>query len=108
MDFQEAENRFRWLGEQLRSGRLTEAQYRAALAELRVVDAAGRTWMQQEISGIWHVYHGGQWQAAQPPRPAAPPPPAIPQYQPQVQPAVPATGSTCAAGRRWLRRAAAA
>ena len=58
MDFSEAGRRFRWLETQRRIRRISMAQYRAALAELRVYDTAGRLWMLQEITGRWHVYDG--------------------------------------------------
>ena len=89
MDYPEAETRFRRLEDQLRAGQINEPQYKAALAELRVVDAAGITWMLQEHTGAWFVYQNGAWRAAQPPRPSAPatPPPApAPVASPYPQP----------------------
>lgn len=83
MDFLEAESRFRWLENQLATGAMTEAQYRAAMNVLRVTDQNGRLWMMQERTGRWYVYLDNQWLAAEPPitRPTAPPPPlATPVY----------------------------
>ncbi|MHB1357413.1 MAG: hypothetical protein ACYCZF_15710 [Anaerolineae bacterium] len=70
MDFRQAAQRFRWLERQRRTRRITELQYRTALYELRVTDDAGRLWMPQEVTGIWHVYDGTQWIPSIPPRQA--------------------------------------
>jgi len=91
MNFQEAENQFRWLESQLATGQMSLDQYRAALNQIRVMDAQGRLWMPQERTGAWHVFDGQRWVAAAPYPPAAPgaPPVAMP-YQPAA-PAVPPT-----------------
>lgn len=68
MDFREAEARFRQLELQLRIRRITPEAYRAALNAIRVTDAQGRLWMIQERTGRWHVYEGGRWLPAMPPR----------------------------------------
>lgn len=85
--FQEAERQFRWYTDEYHGGRLDQASYRSAIDQLRVTDAQGRQWIQQEGSGRWHVWTGAQWQPATPPyqptAPAAPPPPA--QATPQVR-----------------------
>ncbi len=87
MNFQEAESRFRWLSDELAAGRISEAQYRAGLNEIRVTDERGGLWMMQERTGQWHLYNGSQWIPASPPRPAAPAPPPPP--QPAAMPAPP-------------------
>ncbi len=92
MDFNEAEQRFRFLEDQRKRGVITIEQYRAELNWLRVTDAWGRVWMPQERTGQWHVYEGGQWRAAQPPAqtpPPPPPPPADVASPPRLQPAQP-------------------
>ncbi len=95
MDFYEAEHRFRWLEGQRASGQLNDARYRAELSKLRVTDQWGRVWMPQERTGQWYVYHNGQWMAAQPPYPSAPPsPPPPPAPRPQQQPAQPMPRTT--------------
>jgi hypothetical protein len=91
MDFNEAEQRFRFLEDQRKRGVITLEQYRAGLNVLRVTDAQGRLWMPQERTGRWFVYQNGRWRAAQPPSHTSspPPPPAdvVSQLHPQpVQP----------------------
>lgn len=75
MDFLEAEQRFRFIEDQITRGVITEAQYRAELNLLRVTDAQGRLWMPQERTGQWFVYQNGEWVAALPPVQTPPPPP---------------------------------
>ncbi len=95
MDFNEAEQRFRFLEEQRRRKAISMEQYRAELNRLRVMDVYGRLWMPQERTGRWHVYENGRWRAAQPPvQPVAPVAPSQPypqpvQPQPYVQPVQP-------------------
>jgi len=89
MDFNEAEQRFRFLEDQRNRGAITPEQYRAELNLLRVTDAQGRLWMPQERTGQWYVHEGGQWRAAQPPTQtphSPPPPPAGVASQPRPQP----------------------
>jgi len=86
MDFDEAEQRFRFLEDQRKRGAITPEQYRAELNLLRVTDAQGRLWMPQERTGQWYVHEGGQWKAAQPPTQTPPPPPPPPAtVAPQVR-----------------------
>ena len=92
MNFNEAEQRFRFLEDQRTRGVITMEQYRAELNLLRVTDAQGRLWMLQERTGHWYIHEGGQWRAAQPPvqmPPPPPPPPADVAPQPRSQPAQP-------------------
>ncbi len=92
MDFNEAEQRFRFLEDQRKRGAITPEQYRAELNLLRVTDAQGRLWMPQERTGQWYVHEGGQWRAAQPPTqtpPPLPPPPATVAPQVRSQPVQP-------------------
>jgi hypothetical protein len=90
MDFNEAEQRFRFLEDQRNRDAITPEQYRAELNLLRVTDTQGRLWMPQERTGQWYVHEGGQWRAAQPPTQTPPPPPPV-TAAPQVrlQPAQP-------------------
>ncbi len=92
MDFNEAEQRFRFLEDQRKRGAITPEQYRAELNLLRVTDAQGRLWMPQERTGQWYVHEGAQWRAAQPPTqtpPPLPPPPATVAPQVRSQPVQP-------------------
>jgi hypothetical protein len=92
MDFNEAEQRFRFLEDQRSRGAITPEQYRAELNLLRVTDAQGRLWMPQERTGQWYVHEGGQWRAAQPPMQTLPSPPlleVVPQPRQQSLPPQP-------------------
>ncbi len=77
MDFQTAIAIFQQLNGNLQAGAIDINAYRQQLAEVRVVDQAGRTWMIQEQTGQWFVWDGSQWQPGTPTVPAASP--AIPQ-----------------------------
>ncbi|MHB1356539.1 MAG: hypothetical protein ACYCZF_11240 [Anaerolineae bacterium] len=95
MNYQEAEQRFHGLEQQLSAGQITMDQYRTGLNELRVTDSAGRLWMPQERTGAWYVYLDGQWQPASavqnPPQPS-------PAYAPQSTPIRPAQQASQATG----------
>lgn len=64
MDFKEAEQRFRFLEDQLARNVITIEQYQTELQQIRITDAQGRLWMLQERTGQWFVQEGGQWRAA--------------------------------------------
>lgn len=104
MDFNEAEQRFRWLEDQRARGVITMEQYRSELNLLRLTDAHGRLWMLQERTGQWFVQDGGQWRAASPgnarqPAMASPPaPPAPPAQSAQV----PEKGGGCGKALLYL------
>lgn len=80
--FQNAEQQFKLLDDQFNAGKITLDQYRAALVQLRVVDANGEAWQLQERTRNWFVFRQGQWAAATPPGATPPPPPALNQMQP--------------------------
>lgn len=65
--YEEAERLFADLERQRQAGQLSQTDYAARLNALRVVDEYGRTWMLQEGSGQWYVYHNDAWVAATPP-----------------------------------------
>jgi hypothetical protein len=67
LSHEQAERLFDELERQRQAGQLSQADYAARLNALRVVDEYGRTWMLQEGSGQWHVYHDDAWVAATPP-----------------------------------------
>jgi hypothetical protein len=69
--FTKAERQFSQLNNDFRAGRITPAQYEAAVQALRVQDAHGRHWLIRPDNGKWHVYEGQAWVQAQPPRPPA-------------------------------------
>lgn len=79
MDLNHAEQSFRELERLLETGQLDIETYRQRLAELRVLDNEGRTWMMQERTGRWYVWTGDAWVPGEPRKPAemsVPPPPA--------------------------------
>ncbi len=67
MHFAEAEQRYRELEDSLIRGDLVEEDFLAQVAQLRLVDEAGRRWMLSARSGRWLVHDGQQWVFAQPP-----------------------------------------
>jgi LysM repeat protein len=68
MQFAEAEKQYRELEEKLLRGELSEDGFAARVAELRVLDEAGRRWMLSGRTGRWLVHDGKQWVFAEPPR----------------------------------------
>lgn len=66
--FSLAEERFRALQEDRRSRRLQPRAFRAAVRELAVSDAEGRTWMLGPEDGTWYRRDPQRWVAAEPPR----------------------------------------
>lgn len=66
--FSLAEERFRELQEDRRSRRLQARAFRAAVRELAVSDAEGRTWMLGPEDGTWYRRDPQRWVAAEPPR----------------------------------------
>ena len=84
MDFSQAAAQFRLFDQQFRSGQITYDQYRAAVAQLQVVDAQGNFWQMQEQTGAWFMLWQGQWVPATPPGMAVPPP-QISSQPPQMQ-----------------------
>jgi hypothetical protein len=76
LTYEQAEQAYAELERQRRAGQLGQADYTARLNALQVVDEYGRTWMLQEGTGQWFVYHDNAWMAATPPgrEPRAPQP----------------------------------
>ena len=66
MQFAEAEMQYRELEEKLLRGELSEDDFTARVAELRVLDEAGRRWMLSGRTGRWLVHDGKQWVFADP------------------------------------------
>lgn len=64
--FQEAEERYYALRGKFAAGRLDAEQFDAALRELMVEDAEGRTWMLGANSARWYFYDGAQWVEGEP------------------------------------------
>jgi len=76
MNIQEARERFQWLEAQLKAGSITEEQYLAQAAALRVADEQGRWWAIEAHSGAWLTYDGEKWVPSVPPAVGAPAQPA--------------------------------
>jgi hypothetical protein len=97
--FQQVENEYFRLKGQLATGRITRAQFEAALHALLFTDAQGRYWMLGADSGRWFVHDGNQWLEQNPPTgasaapplnlPPAAPPPAYTPPLPAPTPAAP-------------------
>jgi hypothetical protein len=73
--FRQAEAQYERLMNEVVAGSINLEQFHQQLNQIRVTDAQGRTWMLQEGSGQWFVWHNGQWMQAQPyaGAPTAPP-----------------------------------
>lgn len=73
--FRQAEAQYERLMNAVVAGSINLEQFHQQLNQIRVTDAQGRTWMLQEGSGQWFVWHNGQWMQAQPyaGAPTAPP-----------------------------------
>lgn len=67
MDFQTAEQQYRWLTDQYRQGKISYAKYQSSLTQIRVRDGWNREWTIQEGSGQWCVFQNGQWVYDSPP-----------------------------------------
>ncbi len=74
--FQKVENEYFALRGKLETGRITRAEFEAALRTLVFQDAQGRYWTLGPNDGKWLTYDGKQWVAGQPTASAAPPLPA--------------------------------
>ncbi len=66
MRFAEAEQTYRELEERLVRGEITEDEFTAQVAKLRLVDEECRRWMISPRTGRWLVYDGQQWVFAEP------------------------------------------
>ncbi len=61
MNIEQMEQRFYQLREQLNTGAISEAQFKAGVEKLQLRDAEGRHWMIGAQSGKWYYYDGQQW-----------------------------------------------
>ena len=68
MSFEDLQRQYDALRDAYASGRLSEADFQAALEKLRLQDAQGRWWTIGAESGQWYVYQDGEWVRAEPPR----------------------------------------
>src|SRR5947209_11370328 len=77
--FRQAEERYFSLRGQLDTGRITRAQFDAALADLMLRDSQGRYWAIGGDTGRWNVFQSGAWIEA---APEGEPPPNLPGIRP--------------------------
>jgi LysM repeat protein len=68
MHFAEAEQKYLELEDQLLSGDVSEDDFLAQVAQLRVTDKDGQEWMMSGRTGRWLLFDGRQWVFADPPR----------------------------------------
>ena len=73
MTFQETENRYKSLKNQLNAHRITPQQFATQVSELRIQDEQGRWWQIHAEQGNWVTWNGKAWVAAAPPVKARPP-----------------------------------
>src|SRR2546423_15147051 len=66
--FGQAEVRYRTLLDERRRGALDPRSFRAAVRQLRVVDAEGREGALGPENGVWYRRDRGGWREAHPPR----------------------------------------
>ncbi len=83
--FQKAEDQYYVLLGQLSTGRITRAQFDAAVKSLMIQDAQGRHWTIGADSGKWYMHDGRAWVEASPGGATAPAPMAPPQSLPEQQ-----------------------
>lgn len=88
--FQQVEDEYFKLKGQLATGRITQAQFDAALKALMIQDAQGRWWVIGANDSKWYVNDGTRWVQTDPPTstPIAvmpPPPPTLPPTSPVVR-----------------------
>jgi len=97
MDFQTAENQYRYYADQCNQGKITYQQFQDAVNQITVYDASGQLWMLHAQSAKWCVFQGGQWVFMDPHGPgqvginqvASIPPPAVPaiaRFSPGIPP----------------------
>ncbi len=67
MGFLEVEKEFQRLKTQFEAGALTEAQFKARLADLMLQDERGRWWMIGYETGQWYYHDGEKWVRSEPP-----------------------------------------
>jgi hypothetical protein len=73
MDFQQAENQYRMLADQVNRGQIPYDQFVNAVNQITVYDQSGQLWMIHAQSGKWCTFTGGQWVFQEPAKPGAPP-----------------------------------
>lgn len=86
MRFAEAESRYRDLEAQFYRGELSEDEFQAQVAQLRVDDDEGRQWMLNGRTGRWLLHDGQGWVNAEPPRSGGTAVPLVPETPPAVAP----------------------
>lgn len=82
--FRRAEDEYFRLKGQFATGRITRAQFDAALKALMVQDAQGSYWMLGADDGKWYVHQGAQWIQSVPPGVPTLPPAHLPEREAQT------------------------
>jgi ribosomal protein L32 len=67
-DFTMAEERYKSLIDQRRSGGIQPRVFRLAVRDLAVLDSEGRRWMLGPEDGLWYRRENDRWLQADPPR----------------------------------------
>lgn len=104
MNFQEAERKYRDLKAQHAAGKLSDADFEAAVGKLRMQDAQGRWWQIGVQTGDWYMHDGQKWNKARPPTPTPPPAPVAPPTPPSVVSAPTAKGEAKSAGESGAQK----
>ena len=67
MNFQDAEKTYKDLKAQHAAGKLSDADFEAEVAKLRLQDSAGHWWQVGVSTGEWYMHDGQKWNKAKPP-----------------------------------------
>jgi hypothetical protein len=67
LNFQDAEKTYKDLKAQHAAGKLSDADFEAEVAKLRLQDAQGHWWQVGVSTGEWYMHDGQKWNKAKPP-----------------------------------------
>jgi hypothetical protein len=67
LNFQDAEKTYKDLKAQHAAGKLSDADFEAEVAKLRLQDSAGHWWQVGVSTGEWYMHDGQKWNKAKPP-----------------------------------------
>lgn len=84
----------------LATGRITDAEFEAALKALMVQDAQGRYWMLGSDTGKWYVHDGAQWIEGLPPGIQAEKPQTLPERRQETPASLPPVAPPRPAARK--------
>jgi hypothetical protein len=66
--FADAEDKYKFLADERRTGNMQARAFRVAVRDLAVLDSEGRRWMLGPEDGIWYRRENERWLQADPPR----------------------------------------